>query len=109
MIKGKQTVKHSNEQVNARKEIQTAQTQNIKNADNNAVQQNNKEWRKGTTRILGNLTLSGLIEKKESRNRKIKVRYFPGGKLKYMYHYPTPLLDKKTYNLTCWYLSRSKT
>ena len=48
VIEVKQTVQHSDEQVNARKEIQTAQTENINNADNNTVQENN-EWRKGTT------------------------------------------------------------
>ena len=29
-----------------------------------------------------------------SRNRKIKVRYFPGAKIKDMYHYAVPLLEK---------------
>ena len=43
VIEVKQTVKHSDEQVNTRKEIQTAQTENINNADNNTVQQNNEE------------------------------------------------------------------
>ena len=75
MIEGKQTVKHSDEQVNARKEIQTAQIENINNADNNTVQQNNKEWRKGNTLIFGDSTVSEFIEKKMFRNRKIKVRY----------------------------------
>ena len=37
----KQTVKHSDEQVNTRKEIQSAQTENINYADNNTVQKNN--------------------------------------------------------------------
>ena len=36
-------MKHSDEQVNTRKEIQTAQTENTNNADNNTVQQNNEE------------------------------------------------------------------
>ena len=57
-------MKHSDEQVNTRKEIQTAQTENINNADNSTVQQNNEEWRKGTTLILGDSTISGLIEKR---------------------------------------------
>ena len=98
VIEVKQTVKHSDEQVNTRKEIQTAQTENINNADNNTVQENNEEWRKGTTLILGDSTISGLIEKKMSRNRKIKVRYFPGAKIKDMYHYAIPLLEKKSEN-----------
>ena len=74
MIEVKQTVNHSNRQGNTRKEIQTAQTENINNADNKTVQENNEERRKGTTLILGDSTISGLIEKKMSRNSKIKVR-----------------------------------
>ena len=99
MTEVKQTVKHSDEQVNTRKEIQTAQTENINNADNNTVQENNEEWRKGTTLILGDSTISGLIEKKMSRNRKIKVRYFPGAKIKDKYHYEIPLLEKNPENI----------
>ena len=34
-----------------------------------------------------------------SRNRKIKVRYFPGAKIKDMYHYAIPLLEKKPENI----------
>ena len=99
MIKVNQTVKHSDEQVNTRKEIQTAQTENINNTDNSTVQENNEEWRKSTTLILRDSAISGLIEKKMSRNRKIKVRYFPGAKIKDMYHYAIPLLEKKSENL----------
>ena len=72
----KQTVKHSDEQVNTRKEIQTAQTENVNNADRNTVQQNNEEWRKGTTLILGESAISGLIDKKMSdisQGRKLKT------------------------------------
>ena len=58
VIEVKQTVKHSGEQVNTRKEIQTAQTENVNNADNNTVQQNNEEWRKVTTLILGESAIS---------------------------------------------------
>ena len=99
MIKVNQTVKHSDEQVNTRKEIQTAQTENINNSDSNPLQEHNEEWRKGTTLILGDPTISGIIDKKMSRNRKIKVRYFPGAKIKDMYHYAIPLLEKKSENL----------
>ena len=45
---------------------------NTNNADNITVQQNNEEWWKGTTLILGESTISGRKEKKMSRNRKIK-------------------------------------
>ena len=64
---------------------------NTNNADNITVQQNNEEWWKGTTLILGESTISGRKEKKMSRNRKIKVTYFPGAKIKDMYHYAIPL------------------
>ena len=43
MAEVKQTIKHSIEKVNIRKEIQTAQTENINYADNNTVQKNNEE------------------------------------------------------------------
>ena len=99
LIEVKQTVQHSNGQVNTIKEIQTAQSENLNNADNNTVQEKNEEWRIGTTLILGDSTISGLIEKKMSRNRKIKVRYFPGAKIKDMYHYAIPLLKKKPENI----------
>ena len=100
MIEVKQTVKHSDEQVNTRKEIQTVQTENINNADNNTVQENKEEWRKGTTLILEDLTTFGLItRKKMSRNTKVKARYFPGAKIKDMYHYAIPLLEKKPENI----------
>ena len=82
MTEVEQTVKHSDEQVNARKEIQTAPTENINNADNSTLQQSSEKWRKGTTLIFGDSTMPGLIDKKMSRNRKIKVTYFPGAKIK---------------------------
>ena len=34
-----------------------------------------------------------------SRNSKIKFRYFPGAKIKDMYHYVIPLLEKKPENI----------
>ena len=93
-----QTVEHSNEQVNIRKEIQYIPTKTINTAGNNSVKQNNEEWRKGTTLILGDSTISGLIEKKVSRNKKIKVRFFPGAEIK-DYHYAINLLEKKPENI----------
>ena len=63
MTEVKQTVKHSDEQANTRKVIETAQTENINYADNNIVQKNKEVWREGTTLIFGDSTISGLIEK----------------------------------------------
>ena len=69
MIEAGQTTKHSDEQVNTRKEIQTAPTENTNNANNSAVQQNNEEWRKGTTIILGDSAISELMEKQENQSQ----------------------------------------
>ena len=44
---------------------------------------------------MGDSTVSGIIEKKMSRNRKVKIRFFPGAKIKDMFHYIIPLLEKK--------------
>ena len=46
----------------------------------------------------GDSIISGLIEKKVSRNKKIKVRYFPEAKIK-DYHYAINLLEKKPENI----------
>ena len=34
-----------------------------------------------------------------SRNRKIKVKYIPGAKIRVIYHYGIPLLEKKPENI----------
>ena len=44
---------------------------------------------------MGDSTVSGIMEKKMSRNRKVKIRFFPGAKIKDMFHYAIPLLEKK--------------
>ena len=58
-----------------------------------------KERIYGTTLIMGDSTVSGLLEKKMSQNRKcpktVKIRFFPGAKIKDMFHYAIPLLEKK--------------
>ena len=94
-----QTVKHSDEQVKTKKGIETASTEYINNAYNNTVQQNSEELKKDTTLILGNSPISRLVEKNMSRKRKIKVTYFLGAKVKDMYHYTIPLLEKKPENI----------
>ena len=48
---------------------------------------------------MGVSAISGLIEKKMSRNRKIKVRYFPGAKIKDMYHYAIPSVENNPENI----------
>ena len=82
-------MKHSNEQVNTRKETHATPTESINSNIQHttiSVQYNNQGWRKSTTLILKDPTISKLIEKKMSRGTKIKVRYFSGAKIKHMYH-----------------------
>ena len=43
--------------------------------------------------------LVGLREVKTSRNRKVKVHFFPGAKMKDFYYYLVPLLKKKPDNI----------
>ena len=60
------------------------------------VTTNNEHWKNGTTLIMGDSTVAGLMEKKMPRNRKFKTRFLPGAKIKDMFHYAIPLLEKKT-------------
>ena len=41
---------------------------------------NSDHWKKGTALIVGDSMLAGLRKAKLSRSKRIKVRYFPGGK-----------------------------
>ena len=43
--------------------------------------------------------LAGLREVKTSRNRKVKVSFFPGAKIRDFYYYLVPLLKKKPDNI----------
>ena len=63
--------------------------------DEEKVATSNEHWKNGTTLIMGDSTVSGLMEKKMSRNRKVKIRFFPDAKIKDMFHYAIPLLEKK--------------
>ena len=51
--------------------------------------------KKITTFITGDSILSGLRESKMSKRRLIKVRYFPGTRIRDMFFYLVPLLHKK--------------
>ena len=57
------------------------------------------EWKPGTSLIIGDSMIAGLREGKLSRNRKVKVRFFPGAKMKDFYYYLVPLLKKKPGNI----------
>ena len=63
--------------------------------DEEKVATSNEHWKNGTTLIMGDSTVSCLMENKMSRNRKVKIRFFPGAKIKDMFHYAIPLLEKK--------------
>ena len=58
-----------------------------------------EEWKPGTLLVVGDSMIAGLREGKLSRNRKVKVRFFPGAKMKDFYYYLVPLLKKKPDNI----------
>ena len=59
---------------------------------------NPDEWKKGTTLVIGDLMLAGLREAKLSRNKKIKVCFFPGAKTEDLQYHLIPYLKKKPDN-----------
>ena len=54
----------------------------------------NEQWKNGATLIMGDSTVSDLMERYMPRNRKVKIRFFSGAKIKGMFHYAIPLLEK---------------
>ena len=56
------------------------------------VATSNKHWRNGITLIMGDSTVSSVMEKKLSRNRQVKIRFSPGAKIKDMFDYAIPFL-----------------
>lgn len=63
--------------------------------DEETVATSNEDWRNSTTVIMGDSAVSSLMKTKMSRNRKVKVRFFLGDKIKDMSHSAITLLDKK--------------
>ena len=49
--------------------------------------------------IVGDSIIAGLGEAKLPRNRKVKIHFFPGVKIKDFYYYLVPLLKKKPDNI----------
>ena len=92
-------MKDPDEKLTAGRETKSTQTESIINAGNNYLYENKEKCRKGTTLILEDSKISGLIEKEMSRNKKIKVRYFPRVKSKNIYRYAIHLLKKKPENI----------
>ena len=64
---------------------------NNKNINNEAI------WEDNTTLIIGDSMIYGLEE--EKMKRKTKIRMFRGSTIDDMYHYMTPLLQKKPKNI----------
>ena len=64
------------------------------NKKENGVALNPDEWKKGTTLVKRDSMLAGLREPKLSRNKKIKVRFFPGAKSQDSEYHLIPHLKK---------------
>ena len=60
---------------------------------------NSDQWKKGTTLVVKDSMLAGLREAKLSRSKRIKVRYFPGGKTEDLQYHLIPYLKKKPDNI----------
>ena len=60
---------------------------------------NSEQWKKGTTLIVGDSMLAGLREAKLPRSKRIKVRYFPGGKTEELQYHLIPYLNKELGNI----------
>ena len=56
-------------------------------------------WRKGTCAIVGDSVLNGIDERRISKTHLVKVRFFLGARIKHMYHYIIPILEKKPEHL----------
>ena len=62
------------------------------------VQNSVHHWAKGTTLIAGDSILNG-IEESRLRNKKVKVRAFPGARVDDLYDYLAPLVKKRPSNI----------
>ena len=60
---------------------------------------NSEQWKKGTTLIVGDSMLVGSREAKLSRGKRIKFRYFPGGKTEDLQYHLIPYLKKEPDNI----------
>ena len=89
------STKHSNApSILSNTELEVSNKTNIPDNSTNA-----EEWKPGTSLIVGDSMIAGLREGKLSRNRKVKVRFFPGAKMTDFYYYLVPLLKKKPDNI----------
>ena len=89
------STKHSNApSILSNTELEVSNKTNIPDNSTDA-----EEWKPGTSLIVGDSMIAGLREGKLSRNRKVKVRFFPGAKMTDFYYYLVPLLKKKPDNI----------
>ena len=58
-----------------------------------------RQWKRGTTLIVGDSVLAGIGQKCISGNRNVKVRIFPSGTTHDMHDCPKPLLKKNSDNI----------
>ena len=56
-------------------------------------------WRKGTCATVGDPMLNGRDKRRVSKTHPVKVRFFPGARIKDMHHYLTPILKSKPEHL----------
>ena len=59
------------------------------------VENDIKLWPENTVLIAGLSILNGIEENRLNKNRRVKVRCFPGALVDDMYHYLLPLLKKR--------------
>ena len=84
---------------NQRTEFRQKQQEEFKQIKKPHISPNSNEkfqkWSRNTTLIVGDSMLSGIDEKRISkRDRKVKVKNFPGATIDDMYDYIKPLLKK---------------
>ena len=60
---------------------------------------NPEQWKKGTMLTVGDSMLTGLREAKLPTSKRIKVRYFPGGKTEDLQYHLIPYLKKEPDNI----------
>ena len=64
---------------------------------NHNIHKSKNVWRKNTTLIVGDSLISALIDNRMGAN--VKVRSFPGAKIKDFYNYLVPLLESRPSNI----------
>ena len=79
--------------------LSTTELEMSNKTNNPDINTDAEEWKPGTSLIVGDSMIAGLREAKLSRNRKVKVCFYPGAKMKDFYHYLVPLMEEKPDNI----------